>query len=33
MLLAHDGLSRWAKSAEMIPEQTFSIRYNFPANP
>jgi hypothetical protein len=33
MLLAHDDLSRWATSGEMIPEQTFSIRYNFRANP
>jgi hypothetical protein len=24
---------RWATSSEMIPEQTFSIRYNFRANP
>jgi hypothetical protein len=33
MSLADDGPSSWATSAEMIPEQTFSIRYNFRANP
>ncbi len=33
MSLAYDGPSRWATCVEMIPEQTFSIRYNFRANP
>ena len=33
MLLTRDVRFRCATNGEMIPEQTFSIRYNFRANP